>query len=84
MHSRAHIYTYMHTHTLVHMTHVHMHTHVCVTGLCILIDSSLQTMFSVNVYIFLMGLLSAFSPNYGSLLLLRGLVGLGVGGAFVG
>jgi len=46
--------------------------------------SSLQIMFSVNIYIFAFGVLSAFSPNYGSLLFLRGMVGIGVGGAFVG
>jgi len=39
---------------------------------------------AVNIYIFSFGLLSAFSPNYGSLLFLRGMVGFGVGGAFVG
>jgi len=39
---------------------------------------------AINVYIFVFGISSAFSPNYGSLLFLRGMVGVGVGGAFVG
>ena len=32
---------------------------------------------------FVFGIVSAFSPNYYSLLLLRGLVGFGFGGAFI-
>jgi len=41
-------------------------------------------MMAVNSYIFVFGVLSAFSLNYGSLLFLRGMVGIGVGGGMVG
>ena len=45
---------------------------------------SIQAMFAVNVLISVFGVASAFSPNYYVLLLLRGVVGFGIGGGILG
>ena len=45
---------------------------------------SIQAMLAVNVLISVFGVASAFSPNYYVLLLLRGIVGFGIGGGILG
>ena len=41
-------------------------------------------MLAVNILISVFGVASAFSPNYYVLLLLRGIVGFGIGGGILG
>ena len=43
-----------------------------------------QAMLAVNILISVFGVASAFSPNYYVLLLLRGIVGFGIGGGILG
>ena len=45
---------------------------------------SLQALLGTVCWGFVFGIVSAFSPNYYTLLLLRGLVGFGFGGGFLG
>ena len=49
-----------------------------------LITCSFQALFLVQIFGFVFGIVSAFSPEYYTLLLFRGLVGFGLGGGFLG
>jgi len=49
-----------------------------------LITCSIQALFLVEIFGFVFGIVSAFSPEYYTLLLFRGLVGFGLGGGFLG
>jgi len=49
-----------------------------------IITCSVQALFWVEIFGFLFGVVSAFSPEYYTLLLFRGLVGFGLGGGFLG
>lgn len=56
-----------------------------VINVCVLMDKgrslSVQIIMLSAVWICYMGVLTAFSPNYYWILILRGMVGLGFGGA---
>ena len=60
-------------------SHIHTHTH---THMLVLIH--LQTLLVVQIWGVVFGVVSAFSPEYYSLLIFRGLLGFGLGGGFLG